>query len=164
MRLPKRNNISKNKNIKIENNYTQTSGFKPNGIWYSYYSSWYKWIVQEELYNRLYKYIHHIKINNNSLTTINKKDYNKIVVINTIKDFDIFYKKYKIKIDKYNCINWILVSKDYGGIEITPYLLERRKIDWYNTFDVASGCIWNNKIIKEIKLVYEKVDDNYIKV
>ena len=38
------------------------------------------------------------------------------------------------------------------------------KIDWYNTFDVASGCIWNNKIIKEIKLVYEKVDDNYIKV
>ena len=57
-----------------------------------------------------------------------------------------------------------MVSKDYGGIEITPYLLERRKIDRYNTFDVASGCIWNNKIIKEIKLVYEKVDNNYIKV
>ena len=31
-----------------------------------------------------------------------------------------------MNIHKYDCINWTLVSKDYGGIEIAPYLLERR--------------------------------------
>ena len=164
MRLPKRNHMSKNKNLKIYKFYKQKSTFKPNGLWYSYYNSWYKWLDKEQLQNRFYKYIHHIIINNNSLTNIDKKEANKILVINSIKDFDSFHKRYKIKINKYDCINWKLVSKDYGGIEIAPYLLERRKIDWYNTFDIASGCIWNNKIIKSTSIIYEKVDDNYIKV
>jgi hypothetical protein len=164
MRFTKRNTISRNKNLQIDQTYKQKSGFKPNGLWYSYYSSWYKWILENELYVRLYKYIHHIGIANKSLTNIYEQDYNKILVIKNTTDFDIFHNKYKIKMKTYDCINWKKVSIDYGGIEFVPYLLERRKIDWYYTFDIAGGCIWNNKIIKEIKLIYEKVGNDYKKV
>ena len=97
MRFTKRNTISRNKNLQIDQTYKQKSGFKPNGLWYSYYSSWYKWILENELYHRLYKYIHHIGIANKSLTNIYEQDYNKILVIKNTTDFDIFHNKYKIK-------------------------------------------------------------------
>ena len=67
MKLPKRNHMSKNKNLKIYKFYKQKSTFKLNGLWYSYYNSWYEWLDKEQLINRFYKYIHHIIINNNSL-------------------------------------------------------------------------------------------------
>ena len=33
MKLPKRNHMSKNKNLKIYKFYKQKSTFKPNGLW-----------------------------------------------------------------------------------------------------------------------------------
>ena len=85
----------------------------------------------------LHKYVH--KINKNVLTNIKNKNENKnkLLVINTIKDFDIFNKKYRYigffeknnfwsnKKDESYMINWNEVSKDFGGIEICPYLLKR---------------------------------------
>ena len=45
--------------------------------------------------NRLHKYIHKININKNVLTDIRYKNKEKILVINNIKDFDLFNKKYR---------------------------------------------------------------------
>ena len=50
-------------------------------------------------------------------------------------------------------IDWNRVAKKYQGIIITPYIWERRlttTCTWYYGWDVASGCIWDNKAIKEI--------------
>lgn len=51
------------------------------------------------------------------------------------------------------------------GIEICPYLTQRKNFLWYNTFNVASGCIWNTKeIIKNSELIYEKKKGKYVKI
>ena len=65
----------------------------------------------------------------------------------------------------YYYINWVKVSKDYGGIETCPFLWKRKGYLWYGSWDVASGCIWNTKaIIKNSELIYEKKKGKYIKV
>ena len=166
MYLHRRNLITDNKIIKLNRKYKQRTDWKPNGIWYSCGNSWYNFIKNEGMYNWLYKYIHKIKIKKEKLTTIKNKNNEKLLIINNINDFDKFYNEYRIfhNILDYYLIDWIKVSKDYGGIEICPYLQEKRKIKWYNTWDVASGCIWNNNIIKDILLIYEKKNNKYIKI
>ena len=53
-------------------------------------------------------------------------------------------------------IDWAKVAKDFDGIEIAPYVFEGRyKLQWYYGWDVASGCIWSNDVIKDIKKLNE---------
>ena len=176
MEFPKRNIITDDKIIKYLD-YKQRIDVKPSGLWYSCHDSWYNWILAEEMPEKLLKYIHKLNIKNNVLTDIRNKNKNKLLVIKTLKDFDLFNKNYKVIIkSKYKkkkifytventYIDWKKVSNDFGGIEICPYLNKRRNILWYNSFDVASGCIWNpQSIIKNFKIIYEKKNDKYIKI
>jgi len=60
-------------------------------------------------------------------------------------------------------IKWNTVSEQYDGIEINPLVHDaRKKIAWYNSWDVASGCIWKASVIKNIKLLFKKEDDEWI--
>ena len=157
MILPKRNKIINNK-LKLQNKkYKQYIDWKPRGFWYSCGNSWYKW-VKSEMPMWLYKYIYKIDIINK--TSINNPDKNKILIINTESDFDIFINKYKENRKQF--INWSNVAKDFGGIEICPYMSSKSKYQWYDTWDVASGCVWNYKsIIKSISLIYVKNGNKY---
>lgn len=48
-------------------------------------------------------------------------------------------------------INWAAVAEDFDGIFITPYQWSARfDVDWYYTWDCASGCIWNLRCIQDI--------------
>jgi hypothetical protein len=130
MIFSKRNKFDKK--IIFNFKYKQFICIKPNGFWYSCYNSWYDWCLIK-MPHWLHKYVHKININKNVVTNIENK--NKLLVINTIKDFDIFNKKYRHlgffdKINLWNnkkdesyMINWNEVSKDYDGIEICPFLL-----------------------------------------
>ena len=164
MKLPKRNNISNNKNFILDKKYDQLNKRKPVGFWYSCYNGWYDWMVNND-FDGFYKYIHKININVNILTNIHNKDANKLLFIKKIFDFDIFNKLYGYKdTDGERQIKWKKVSKDFGGIEICPFLLQKINIWWYNSWDVASGCIWNIKpIIKNTEIIYEKKNGKYIK-
>jgi hypothetical protein len=167
MKFPKRNFISNNKNIDTKKTYSNIGNYqKPYGLWYSCNSAWYDWILLEHMREWLYKYIYKIYIYKNIQTDIRNKDNRKLLLINNLKDFDIFNNRYKYKTTK-NIraqINWNKVSEDYGGIEICPYFTTRRKYLWYMSWDVASGCIWNTSIIKNIDLIYTRKDGKYIKV
>lgn len=173
MKLPKRNTISDSKNININIIEKQKQGYKPIGIWYSCYNSWYNWIIEENMTSFMKKYIYKITINKNVLTNIDNINKNKLLIIKNIKDFDKFNNKYKI-IDSTNTffgginnnlINWEKVSDDFGGIEICPYIVERKNYLWYNMWDVASGCIWNMpKIINTTEMIYKKKNNIYQKI
>ena len=79
------------------------------------------------------KYI--LRLKKGSLTTnVNKKNKNKILVIKTVKDFNVFSKKYMNN----SIIIWKNLSKDYGGIEICNI---STKINW------NKGCIWKYSLI-----------------
>ena len=55
---------------------------------------------------------------------------------------------------KNRCIAWEKVAAKYDGLIITPYIWQRRmELNWYYTWDCASGCIWNVRAIKDIRLI-----------
>lgn len=132
MELPKRNFISENKQIDLNVKYKQKGDFKPIGLWYSCYSSWYNWVT-ENMNQGLEKYIHKLNLNYGVLTTINNKNPNKILVINNLIDFNKFELEY---LQPCQFINWHKVSKNYGGIEICPYFISKRTTLWYHPM----GC------------------------
>ena len=169
LKFPLRNHIT-NRKIKIDltKTYVQDENiFKPSGFWYSCKNSWYNWCY-ENMPKRLGKYLYEVNINNKMKTNIRNINKDKILIINNKKDFQTFGKKYKIISAGLISIDWNTVSKDYGGIEICPYLLEFRMDDnyeWYYTWDIASGCIWNLKpIIKSIEIKYIKKNEKYEKI
>jgi hypothetical protein len=86
-----------------------------------------------------------------------------VLVISDIDTFLEFEEKYKVIIgNRYNYatdrygnigIDWPRVTQDYAGIFIVPYLYEMRwDHEWYTTWDVSSGCVWD---ISAIENVYE---------
>lgn len=174
IKLPKRNKMDNKKKIKFnfEKKYQQVSGIKPRGFWYSCYNDWYNFTQREDQFHS--KYIHQININSRVLTNIQNKNKDKLLVIHNLKDFDIFNSRYAYELRYSNdsendllnyLVDWNKVSQDYGGIQICPYLKKRKKILWYYSFDVASGCVWNIKsIIKNSDLIYEKKNGKYVKV
>ena len=131
-------------NFKVINrDYIQHhSNFTPEGFWYQIGESWERYRKgvcndREQLYKA------NLQI-----------DKTNVLVIETLEEFDSFHDKYCAEdfslMRRKTMINWLAVSQDYDGIEI-PYYFHDRRIDrkrfWYNTWDVACGCIWNTDII-----------------
>ena len=180
--LPKRNIITNHKIIDIELKYKQyKQSLKPNGLWYSLYSSWFNHIIFQDMDYKIKDYIHKIELNKNIFTNLQNPDSNKILLIKNLNDVAIFTRKYKTEKGKrkkmnmdpnskiyfnYSVIDWEKVAKDYGGIEIYPYIkysslfFNKKHLEiciWYHAVDISSGCIWNTKsIIQTIKLMYKK--------
>lgn len=68
----------------------------------------------------------------------------------------------KKDIEYYKFKRWDLVAKNYNGAEFIPYFESyRNKRFWYWTIDVASGCVWNPKGVKEFKLIARKIGENW---
>jgi hypothetical protein len=170
MKLPKRNKISNSKKINLNEKFTNKTAQKPSGIWYACSKSWFNWIIKQDIPEWFHKYIHKISLNKGVLTNINNKDPNKLLIIKNTKDFDLFNKAYGVLLPTYMrskgyhnyYINWKKVSMDFAGIEICPYLINRKKYSWYLTWDVASGCIWNTSIINDTSIVYQKKSGKYV--
>jgi hypothetical protein len=134
--------ISKNPIYKLElRSYTQIPSNKPRGLWYGFGDNWIDW-VETIMPEWMGEYIYRVYIDGSNVLQI--KDYSEI------KEF---YKEY-ISRDQL-CpggtyfVDWNRIATKYDGIEINPYIGEARlKYDWYHTWDVASGCIWNLDMVK----------------
>ena len=164
--LHKRNKISNDGNMILHNDkYKQNNTFKPTGFWYSCKNSRIDWVTTENMGQFLHKYIYKIVLYSKSFTNIHNPDKNKILLIQSLKDFDTFNDKFKYRKNEIESrfkdeINWDMVSKYYSGIEIAPLLEKRRFVSWYYSWDVASGCIWNTDLIKKIEITHIKNDSN----
>ena len=138
--------------------YIQNLHTKPHGLWLSCETgiegdiSWQEWCKMEEYrFDRL-KYKHKVKLKpNTKLITIKDKA--------SLIQFTNKYIKRPIKTLTSNLyIDWITISKSYQGIMIYPIQSNSRhdpRLSWYNSWDCASGCIWDTNTIKSIKLVEE---------
>ena len=140
----------------------------PKGFWVSVGTAWLdfqknaaKHSTGSIPYPRKFKYAHEIILDPNA----------QILLISNEADFDAFNNTYKAPHDKIQAagikvtsqdhmIDWYLVKQEYQGIIISPHLDNRAFIGrgnpintsyWYNRWCVASGCIWDVRIIKEIK-------------
>ena len=113
--------------------------YKPQGLWYSCGTAWRDWLEAENWQPADYQYAYEIII-----------DPSHMLIIDSEKALDKFNQKYSFKRDYGDLINWHKVAKDYAGIEICPYQWSYRYVNWYYPWDVASGCIWNEKAIKQV--------------
>lgn len=128
--------------INFKDQSEQDIDHKPNGLWYAIGSEWIDW-VRSEMPEWEYDNVFSLELNDSQI----KK-------ISTFEELMDFNEQYKKNYHGFAMIDWRKVSKDYSGIEIAPYIWKaRRKLNWYYTWDVASGCIWNRNGIKSIKKI-----------
>ena len=86
-----------------------------------------------------------------------------VLHIASAEEFDAFEKKYYLHANydnpftPFTGIDWNRVAQDYDGIVISPYRGDRRYarggVQWYYTWDCASGCIWKKSAITELRLL-----------
>lgn len=128
----------------------QSVGFKPTGLWYSCGTEWIKWAKAEQ-FDTPSDYVYQIQVN-----------YSRILKLSSPQDLENFTEEYGTDIlpdrdeddDSFRYIDWPKVAQKYSGIEICPYVYEKRlTLLWYYGWDVASGCIWDPKAITKIDLI-----------
>lgn len=137
--------MSDNPDIKFIPSTNQRVSAKPKGLWYGIGDSWISW-VRSEMPDWESEYVFKIDIDENNIIKIT--NYNELVDFENEYgvDGDSYFSS-----NKYRNINWDKVAKNYGGIEIAPYIYKARLTHmWYYGWDVASGCIWSDNVITNI--------------
>ena len=168
MLFPKRNKLTEKK-MKLDKKYKYKGidAMKPRGFWYACGSDWYDLGVSA----KTDKYLYSIKLKRSILTKdLSEVKKGKVLQITKQDEMRAFDKKYGKKViykdrlfNSYRLIEWKQVYKDFSGLEICPYqkgtrygvngeTVSDRKMNWYYTWDVASGCIWDLNAIDNIEL------------
>jgi hypothetical protein len=130
----------------------QKVGPKPDGVWFDCGGEWLAWIASE-MPDWLGDYTYRMSF-----------DSSKVLHIDSPGMLDTFTQAYRASEragamggDSYY-IDWPAVAKKYKGIEICPYIWERRMTRhtfWYYGWDCASGCIWDPCIIRRLERIHE---------
>ena len=126
--------------------------FKPRGFWYDVDLDWLRWLEGEEYFNDsrwMRPYLYEVFI-----------DESAYLKIRDVTELDVFHEQYSKPLLPgmvvMKEINWDLVAEQYSGVEIAPYLWERRLytgFTWYYAWDCASGVVWRPDALKDIRLL-----------
>lgn len=129
---------------------------KPVGLWYDFEGDWIKWCLSAS-WGGVSDYIYEVEI-----------DKSKILQISTTGEFEKFEEEYLYHPEHfqnfrlhYGSVNWQAVKVKYSGIEIIPYLWDKRLDSmWYYSWDCASGCVWDLEAFKvRLFAAYDKETD-----
>lgn len=135
--------------------------WKPQGLWYSFGNEWLehlsmcielgeKW-AKKRL--KIYKFVYQIDIHDEHILHLRTKK--------RIKEFTdrngIWVPTHSRKYEYPYLINWRDFASRWYGVEMD---LSQRKWEldflWLSKWDIISGCIFDNRAIKEITLVWSK--------
>lgn len=123
---------------KLERPYKQGVGYKPDGFWYAIDRAWLDWCEAKD-FDCSSNHVYVLDI-----------DYRRVLRLRSVDDILTFNRHYGARSRTHNFIDWARVAADYAGIEIAPYqysLRMDRRVGWYYTWDVASGCVWDPSVI-----------------
>jgi hypothetical protein len=124
---------------------------KPKGLWYSVEGNgegWADWCRVEGFRLEQIAFRHRIEV-----------DLDRMVVIRSVEEYDRFVEEYaryivlrnsNFKFRHKDYVDWPTVAARFDGIEIAPYLWERRLDSglWYYGWDCASGVVWRRRAIR----------------
>lgn len=147
----KRTRIDKSSAVEVRATESQRAGWKPVGFWYSVEGGWEGWCREERpdwLEGR------------NEFEVILGDE--RMVFVRTVAEMDEFHERFKAggSFHSYEAdqLRWDAVAAEYDGIEVAPYLWDRRLYGgasrWYYGWDCASGCIWRPRGV-EVRLLKE---------
>lgn len=121
---------------------------KPRGFWYEVDGDWRRWMTDDGLVDWF---------EGAPILTVTLGQ-ERMLNIRTAAELDAFAEQYgeldrwyaERHLDHYMNVRWAEVAASYDGIEIAPYLWERRlsRQHWYYGWDCASGCIWRPRGVK----------------
>lgn len=140
---------------RVYNQKNTPSSWKPTGLWISVDYSWQHWLASEGY------------LDDSSWGSVDYTvdiDAKECLWIRNHDQFISFHNNYIVRnssvhnvTNEYSIlseIDWEPLSKNWPGIFIAPYLYEFRLkkpyTDWYYTWDVASGCVWDLSIIRGV--------------
>ena len=127
---------------------------KPKGLWYECNKGW-KEFVQYEFRHKIEDYNHKYSLEVNL---------SRMCVIRTEKEMERFSYEYGFQINGRWGIDWAKVSVDFDGIEICPSIYDSDDMfDWYEYWDIASGCIWGSGALKSLTEVDNDIGDEEFK-
>lgn len=148
-------------------------GFKPKGFWFSQGDEWLQHMKKTNFRMNTYNYLYELEI-----------DLSKCILITNLKDLYTFTQKFcsqpsttsKTIQDFCLNINWSKVVEltNKSGIVIHPNLKKIilkyknndieyfNSMEWYLTWDISSGAIWNKKAVTNMQLIYTKEQGTFI--
>jgi hypothetical protein len=128
---------------------------KPKGLWYACGDSWTEF--SKGAWDRVEgNYLYELELGDN------------VLQISTKEELDQFIDRFLVPGQFGKVLDWKKVQDEgYAGVEICPYNWTARanslegnpRFEWYYPWDVASGCIWDNSGVKDIKLLAERTDE-----
>jgi hypothetical protein len=124
--------------------YSQQIDTKPQGFWWGVGTSWMEWCEAEEFGITMGCHVYRLQC-----------DIPKCLRISTVEEMDSFDEIYRATLPGMETfspryIDWRQVAAQWDGIEIAPYLWDRRlgpKCGWYYGWDCASGVTWKPKSV-----------------
>lgn len=132
--------------------YVQSIDWKPNGLWLSDESGgedtfgWSCFCADADM--TMGSFVHEVDIDATA----------SILILRTVEEVRTFHKGYARRMaspySRSQWIDWDAVAREWCGIIITPYLWEIRldnMMRWYQTWDCASGCVWDLSVIVDSK-------------
>jgi hypothetical protein len=145
-----------------DSNKHLSNSFKPNGLWFAHGDEWLQYIKKTNFFMTRYNYLYEIEV-----------FLERIIYITNLKELYEFSKQYCSGNNNDTCmtIDWnkVLNTTKKMGIFITPNLksiLRKYKehddytnfqqMEWYLTWDIASGVVWNKNAIQKFKLIYKQ--------
>ena len=119
--------------------------WKPEGLWYGIDNSWRDW-VDGNMPEWKGQYKTPISLDLDYGHGIDKVI--KLTRPELVQQFTNAFQKELIPgRSMMSGIDWNEVANRFGGVEISPFQ-PSNNMDWYDSWDVASGAIWNKRAIK----------------
>lgn len=124
--------------------YNTEPDHKPDGLWFAVDDDWQRW-CETDWPDRWHNADRHVELDINL---------DRVLVLDTVDKVIDFHLHYFAGYgDRYR-LPWADVTADYAGIIIAPYQWSLRldhEVDWYYTWDCASGCIWDLSAIVAVR-------------
>lgn len=137
--------VPRNSNQKMTGYDKDGIGFKPTGLWYALGTEWIDW-VRHNMPGWEQQYLHALSINKSKILDLDKYGWDKFE-----NRYGVSNKYYTSK-DIVTDIAWDYVQDDgWYGIEIKDPWGDIGS--WSRPWDISSGCIWDKRAIKSIKLL-----------
>lgn len=120
------------------------SGSKPYGLWFSHGRAWIGFLGYDAWGQKRMGGISHVY-----RIYLSKS----VLRINTEKEFKEFEKKFSTPTR--SGIFWDRVAKWCDGVSVQYFssIEEDGNSPWYRGWDLSSGCVWNRKGVRDIKLL-----------
>ena len=133
-----------------------TEHFKPVGLWYACGLEWIEWL-ESEMPHWLDEVTHLYEVAPQYSST-NLSNFRwgvragGVLRLQSQEEVEMFNSLFGVHSG--SRVEWPEVARIWDGIEICPYQYELRyELDWYYTWDVASGCIWRPTGATSLRLV-----------